>query len=113
MFPNPEVVSSYHFLTSNLSSPWKKNLRVTEEKLFRAVGGEQGGRWVRAWGSGREGAQEQGDKEARRQGAWQSEEEWRERQGEGEGRGERPRKLEEDGEAPGRCSLFTEYLHIE
>lgn len=51
MFPNPEVISSDHFLTSNMSSPWKCNLMATKrKKMFRAVGGEQRGRWVRAWG---------------------------------------------------------------
>ena len=50
MFPQPEVVSSYHVLSSNMSSPQKCNLMTTVDKMFQAVGGEQGVRWVTAWG---------------------------------------------------------------
>lgn len=32
LFPSPEGISSYHFLTSNVSSPWRHNLMATERK---------------------------------------------------------------------------------
>lgn len=40
MFAHPEVISSDHFLTSNMSSPWKCNLMATKRKKHLGQWGE-------------------------------------------------------------------------